>query len=123
MGGMSLPRGPRFSDVRVGRVQMTAPKLFAGSGGLLLRLSALARGRCTFPLPNTGIVSPCKAQEKRDKTSLGAYTNSAVHTTFDKIIQVSGPCTTCKGMIIVHRSGKLRAVCDRGIGGLIRDKS
>lgn len=115
--------GSSFSFERMGRVHITAPKLFTGNGRVCLRLSSLGRRRCTFPLPNNGIVSTCNAHKKRSKTSVGAYTGSAVHTTFSKIMQVSGPCCTCKGLMMVHRTGKLRAVCDRGYGGLIQDNS
>lgn len=107
----------------MGRVEIGAPKLFGKHGDFSVRLSDVGRGRCYFPLPNNGIVSTCKTHQKRDKASVGAGTGSAVHYTFSKVMHVTGACTTCKGMIIIHRSGKLRDVCDRGSQGLMGSKS
>lgn len=103
---------------------MASPLLVTSRGSVLVSLD-LVRGRsCTFPLPNTGMVSPCTKHEgRRSNMSLGAYTGSAVVSTFSKVIHLTGPCCTCKGMVIMHRCGKLRAICDRGSGGLIGPKS
>lgn len=56
----------------------------------------------------------------RGKLSVGMCVNSAVHTTFDKGMHVIG-CRhhKCKGCIIVHRRGKLRAMCNRLSGRVI----
>lgn len=120
--GVSNETRGGFSSVRIGRIQITAPKLFSGRGYIVLSLGSLSQG-CSFPLPKNGIVSNCKAHKNRDNSSVGAYTHSAVHTTFSKIMHVTGPCNTCNGIVIVQRPGKLRAMCDRGIGGLMGDKS